>query len=255
MKYAVCQIEMRDLDIIHNASKIKEYIMRAKANQAAVVCFPEAALTGWATDKLEEIKGLDREIQEQVIEIQKLCIEQEINAIVGAMLVAQDKVINCALFFYATGGYTVVLKTKLTGYEFYGFLKPDISMNQVIKLDGGKTVLGIAICYDLESDDDLILQMKSQGATIIINCKHHRSGPGQWKPDAAQTFIEDITRKTSMYNIPIISINRAVETELVPMYYHQHFSFQSSHSMAVSEKGLVLKSSYPVAEDMFLVDF
>ena len=108
MKYSVCQIEVRELDIAHNSSKIKEYIMRSKSNNVEMACFCEGALTGWVTDKYEKIKELIVEIQTSIRDISILCNEEGINAIVGAIIPLHEKVVNCAIFFSKNGQYWLI---------------------------------------------------------------------------------------------------------------------------------------------------
>ncbi|MGM9993163.1 MAG: NAD(+) synthase [Candidatus Avigastranaerophilus sp.] len=218
-KIVLAQINTLAGDIKGNAAKIKEYISRAKQDNAGLIVFPELSLIGYPFgDIFIRHKSLiDRQLEE-LNDIKKETTG--ITALIGfaepnknegqkpffnSVAVIQDgKIIN------------TVRKRLLPNYsEFndYRYFEPSHEEQKVFEIDG--EVYGIIVCEDSFNDKsffqqnsiyeiDPIEQLMKQKPQTIINCSCSPSRNG--KEFIKNTLFSSIAKK---YGVNYIYVNQS----------------------------------------------
>ena len=218
-KIVLAQINTLAGDIKGNAVKIKEYILRAKQDNAELIVFPELSLIGYPFgDIFIRHKSLiDRQLEE-LNDIKKETTG--ITALIGfaepnknegqkpffnSVAVIQDgKIIN------------TVRKRLLPNYsEFndYRYFEPSHEEQKVFEIDG--EVYGIIVCEDSFNDKsffqqnsiyeiDPIEQLMKQKPQTIINCSCSPSRNG--KEFIKNTLFSSIAKK---YGVNYIYVNQS----------------------------------------------
>ena len=153
-RVAVAQIEVFD-ELDKNVNKVLDFIDKASAKDADIVCFPEACL-GDSTLNLRS---------EEIRIIENKCKEKSIYCIFGAHLKQGNKIHNSAILVDRLGEIQYIYnKTHL----FPGLdLKKTVpgNDNKVIETDFGN--IGIIICWDFAFPED-IRKLSKSGAQIIF---------------------------------------------------------------------------------------
>jgi predicted amidohydrolase len=147
LKVATCQFPVTG-KIRSNAEYIKKYIKEASFNNADIVHFSEAALSGYPPGDIPSFEGYDwEELRQEAYEIMSLARENNIWVVLGSAhyLSDSEKPLNC-LYIISNEGKIVGRydKSMLTG----GDAKYYSAGNhiEVVELKGFK--LGFLICYD-----------------------------------------------------------------------------------------------------------
>ncbi len=155
-KVAVAQIEVFD-EVDKNIQKIVDFIEKASAENADIVCFPESCL--WDENTIFSASS------QKIKVIQDKCKEKSIYCIFGVHLEEDKKVFNSAVLVNRLGEIQHIYKKN---HPFPGLdLKQTIpgNHNKVIDTDFGK--IGIIICWDFAFQED-IKKLSKAGAQIIF---------------------------------------------------------------------------------------
>ncbi len=147
LKIATCQFPVTG-DIKANADYIKRFIAEAAANEADIVHFSEAALTGYPPKDIPSFENFNwGELRAQTREIMSLAREHRIWVVLGsAHYISEDeKPLNC-LYIISNEGKIVDRydKSMLTG----GDLKYYTPGDHIVTLELKGFKLGFLICYD-----------------------------------------------------------------------------------------------------------
>ncbi len=146
IRVALAQINTAIGDFAHNASKITAAIESAKKEGAALVVFPELAVTGYPPEDLLYKEGFIRAAQRTVDEIAKAV--HGICAVVGYPRRHEGKLYNAAAVMMDGRVATVAHKTELPNYGVFD------EKRYFASGDGGTAVvngvrMGITICEDI----------------------------------------------------------------------------------------------------------
>jgi predicted amidohydrolase len=148
LKVGTCQFPVSS-DIGSNAGYIKKFIREAAANNADIIQFCEAALTGYPGADLSSFKGFDwQRLRAETYQIMALARECNIWVLLGsAHYISEDeKPTNC-LYIISNEGQIVDRydKCMLTG----GDLDAYTPGNHLVTIDLKGFKCGFLICYDI----------------------------------------------------------------------------------------------------------
>ena len=153
-KIAVAQIEIFD-ELNKNLKKVLNFIDKASAKNADLVCFPESCLgEDFLNINCQEIKA-----------IREKCKKKSIYCIFGAHIRENGKIFNSAILIDRLGKIQYLYRKK---HLFSGLDLKNTSSgkeNNVIKTDFAK--IGIIICWDFAFPED-IRKLSEKGAEIIF---------------------------------------------------------------------------------------
>lgn len=120
LRAAVCIPRLRVADATYNAEQTIQMARQASDERAAVALFPELGISGYSNDDLfhqETLLTKTREALRQVVDASR---ELTPVLLVGAPLVFEDRLFNCAVVIYRGRILGVVPKSYLPNYrEFY----------------------------------------------------------------------------------------------------------------------------------------
>lgn len=189
-RIALAQIRYYDLNKTHNLEKIKQYIKKAKQENADIVCFPEYALHKTQILKVEH---------KAIKEIQEECKKNSIWCIINHEFNLKGKNYNASLLIDRQG--------RIKGDYKKRYLYGDDNMclgkkSTVFQTDFAK--IGIAICWDLAFQKPFA-EMKRNGAQIVF-C------PAQWRYESKAHDKDHVQREIELLRSLIMS--RAFENLL-----------------------------------------
>ncbi|MBS3143350.1 carbon-nitrogen hydrolase family protein [Candidatus Woesearchaeota archaeon] len=157
-RIALAQIKYFDIHPEHNLQKIKQYIRKAKKNNADIICFPETCVIR---------KKYLHSNHQFLKEIKKECKSNNIWCIITEDFLIESKLHNTSLLINREGKIAGMYK-KINTYAERG-VTPGRKI-AVFKTDFAK--IGIVICWDL-AFPLLFHKLKKSGAQIVF-C------PAQW---------------------------------------------------------------------------
>ncbi len=167
LKIATCQFPVAG-DIRSNAKYIKQFIKEAAENQADLVHFSEAALSGYPPKDIQSFENFDWEtLWKETYDIMYLAQTHHIWVILGSAhyLSENDKPLNC-LYIISDEGKIIGRydKSMLTSSDakFYSAG----NHIEVVELKGYK--LGFLICYD-SCYPEMYNLYRHSGVTIMIH--------------------------------------------------------------------------------------
>jgi len=167
MKIAIAQINTIVGDITGNFNKIIEYIQRAKESGADLVVFPELTTTGYPPRDLLIKKSFikkNKEILQQIVNS-----TSGIDVIVGFVDEVKGRLYNAAALIKEGNLMGIHHKIHLPNYDVFDekrYFSSGEKIN-IYELHGLK--IGITICEDIWIENGPASDMKSLGATLIIN--------------------------------------------------------------------------------------
>lgn len=166
VKIACAQIDVRLGDAAHNRDTIIEKIRAAAALSAALVVFPECALTGFCHSSLDEAAaGAESRDGRSAQRISEVCMQEAVHAVYGYIEEAGGKYYNAAILIGPAGPVANYRKVHLPFAGVERFLTPGDQPFQVHDLPFGK--VGINICYDTNFPESSRV-LKLLGAELII---------------------------------------------------------------------------------------
>src|SRR5258707_5159548 len=97
LRVATAVPRLRVADCAYNAERIAAMMHRAKAEQVAVLCFPELAITGYTCADLFQQSALQRGALAALAEVKRASATAFSGlAAVGVPVVVDDQLFNCA---------------------------------------------------------------------------------------------------------------------------------------------------------------
>lgn len=155
------------------------------------ICFPELSLTGYTAGELFHQLHLIEVTLEALIDLQKISLKYPlVTIIVGAPIVHNGSLFNCAVIYNQGQIKAIIPKTYLPNYNEFkekSYFQPCPAKTSLIYLSGfseeilfGQNILfndlqsphlifGVEICEDLWAPDPISTQLTLQGASIIFN--------------------------------------------------------------------------------------
>lgn len=162
---AAAQIDPKLFDKERNLGKIKDYARKAKKQGADLVVFPEAALTGYCFQSLDEAMPYAESVPGPSTEaLAALCRELGLHIVVGMLELADLGLYNAAALIGPSGVVACYRKTHLPYLGIDRFAAYGPGPLAVHKTPVGN--LGLHICYDL-TFPEVARTMALQGADIL----------------------------------------------------------------------------------------
>ena len=195
---ACAQIGLRLGDAGYNRDAMIGKIRAAAAASAALVVFPECALTGFCHASLEEAAlGAESREGPSAERIAEACRREGVHAVYGYIEEAGGKYYNAAMLIGPGGPVAHYRKVHLPFAGVERFLTPGDQPFQVHDLPFG--TVGIGICYDVNFPETFRV-LKLLGAELIIL-------PVNW-PDGDRTADYVVNVRANENHVNIIAADR-----------------------------------------------
>lgn len=145
---AALQLDPQIGEVDHNLEHIERTVADAAARGANLVVAPEAAVTGYAFDSLEEAMPVARRASAIAADrLAELAAKHAVTVICGTLEAEGDAIYNAALVLAPNGRRWVYRKTHLPFLGIDRFAAPGQDAPFVVDL--GPIRVGVLICYDL----------------------------------------------------------------------------------------------------------
>lgn len=180
MRAALVQITSTD-DPGANAELVEERIVRAQAEGAELVVFPEATMCAFGGRPLAEVaEPLDGPWARRV---EAAARRSGVTAVVGMFTPGEAGRVRNTLLVTGPDGTTSYDKLHL--FDALGFAESDSVQagDAVVTVDVGGTRVGLATCYDIRFPD-LFTALADRGAEVVVVPASWGAGPGkveQWE--------------------------------------------------------------------------
>lgn len=239
LRIALAQINTTVGDIRGNSRKILDHVARAKEAKAALVVFPELAVTGYPPEDLllrvpflEKSVTAWKEIAGQV---------KGITAVVGFVdRDARGRNYNAA--GVASGGRAlgVYHKMKLPNYGVFDEVRYFSPGREPMLFPAGKSTVGVTVCEDIWVPGGPLPREAKAGARLILNLSSSPYHAGKW-----ETRRDLVARHATSSRCPVAYCNLVGgQDELV---------FDGG-SMVVSAGGALLARAEMFREDLLVCD-
>ena len=190
IRAAVAVPRVRVADPAFNAREVVELMAQAAARRAAVVLFPELGLSAYSCEDLFHQGALIEACRSALGDIVEQSRAWPVVAVVGAPLLVDQRLFNCAVVLARGRILGVVPKTYLPNYrEFYEmrqFNSADMAVRDAIELGGQRDVpFGARLLFRLEEQPLAVLHVEIcedlwvplppssyaalAGATVLLN--------------------------------------------------------------------------------------
>lgn len=147
-RVAACQIDPTIGEVERNLERIRTAVAEAAAAGARLAVLPEAAITGYAFDSLDEALPVARHATAVGPErLAAIAAEHDMTIVCGTLDAEGDEVYNAAHLVTAAGRHLVYRKMHLPFLGIDRFATPGPEPPFVVEVDGVR--IGILICYDL----------------------------------------------------------------------------------------------------------
>ncbi len=257
MKVALAQINTTVAALEENASKIKDFGRRAAAAGAALIVYPELAVTGYPPrDFLEspEFKERTTRVTEELA-ASSVRWAGEAGAVLGTVLVKHEAgskgIANAALLVKGGKIVSVYEKALLPSYDVFDetrYFDPSPSSSPTVF--AGVT-LGLTICEDVWNDKDFwkghrlyardpVAAMAEAGMDALINISASPYALG--KPRLREEMLRTIAHK---YVVPAVMVNTVGGNDSLIF---------DGGSMAFDSRGVLLAKARSFEEDLVTVD-
>ena len=154
-RVAVAVPRMRVADPLYNAAESTALLVRAAAEGAVLVAFPELGLSAYTCDDLFHQKALLDGCEAALASVAEATRQVPVVAIVGLPLRVDHRLFNCAAVVCGGRVLGVVPKTYLPNYgEFYEarqFNSGDAALSTVVSLLGADVPFGADLLFEAES--------------------------------------------------------------------------------------------------------
>jgi NAD+ synthase (glutamine-hydrolysing) len=238
LRLAMAQINVVVGDVDGNASKILQWIDRARDAGADIVTFPELALTGYPPEDLllkpqfidANLAALDKIVGQTL----------DITAVIG-FVDRKDDIFNSAAIVQNGKLVTVYHKIYLPNYGVFDEFRYFQAGNSCPVLHMDRATIGVSICEDIWYPDGPVFeQALSGGAEVIINISSspYHAGKRRWRERMLATRASD--------NTVIVAYNNLVggQDELV----------FDGDSLVFDENGDLIARGKQFEEDLVVVD-
>ena len=254
-KIVLAQIDTMPGDVKSNDQKLKEYILRAKNDNADLIIFPELALIGYPFGDIfmRHKSIIDRELSE----LNKLAKEtKNITAIVGFAEPVNESgkkpFYNSVAVLQNGEIINIIRKRLLPNYsEFndYRYFEPSGETPKIFEINGEK--FGVVVCEDSFNDRaffgtesiykvDPIAELMEQRPSTLINCSCSPSRTG--KEYIKNALFSSIAKK---YGVNYIYVNQSG--------YADNLSFDGS-SRVYDKTGNITARAKSFKEDYLIID-
>jgi 5-aminopentanamidase len=199
MKVAAVQMDVFFGKLPANMSRITRHLNTLKTQGVDLAVFPEAALTGYCVDSVEEARkiAIDADNPAPLEELRKLCDRLEIGAVVGFAERDGELLYNAAALFEPGQPTRVYRKTHLPLLGFDRFVKPG---NELPVWDTRWGKIGVLICFDLRFPE-AARTLALNGAELIVL-------PTNW-PEGAEVSAEHVAISRAAENkVFVVACNR-----------------------------------------------
>lgn len=189
-RIAAAQIEIRPLEVKANIDKVVQWIERAAGKGAALVVFPECALTGYMLSA-EEAQALSEPVPGRRTErLVKACKVAGMLAVVGTIdRDARGRCYNTAVLLGPDGVIGRYHKTHLICLGVDRYLNPGEAIPGPVDTALGR--LGVLICYDLRFPEPARVLGLAGAQAILL--------PTAW-PQAATLYPDHVARTRAAEN-------------------------------------------------------
>jgi NAD+ synthase (glutamine-hydrolysing) len=211
VRIALAQINPTVGDLAGNRRLVEDAAAKAAAAGAALVVFPELALTGYPPQDLLERRGF---VEDQLRELDALApASQRIAIAVGAVLPTERRggksLANAAVLLAGGRRVAAQAKTLLPTYDVFDekrYFAPATS-RAVAGLEG--VALGLTICEDgwterIPYEEDPTGDLARQGARLVLNLSASPWHVG--KPRERRALFQALARR---HGVPIAFCNQA----------------------------------------------
>lgn len=203
VKVCAATPEMRVADVEFNTQKIIEAIKESAEKGSQLTVFPELCICGYTCGDLLNQNALLKSVEEGIVKICKATEELDTLVFVGAPVVCESKLYNCAIAINKGKILCVVPKTHLPNYgEFYEsrYFSPAPKYNRYISFAGQSLVtfgtlwifcnetypeftVAVEICEDLWAPQSPSINHARAGANIIVNlsCSDETVGKSEYR--------------------------------------------------------------------------
>lgn len=237
LRVALAQINPTVGDLKGNTEMIIEYMKEARREEAAIIAFPELAITGYPP---EDLLLKPQFIDDNIEALRKVSREADgIIAVTGFVDRKRD-IFNAAAILSEGKVQDIYHKIFLPNYGVFDELRyfQAGARNSVYKLDD--IVFGVTICEDIWYPGGPIRGQAICGAQFIlnINASPYTMGKGEYRERMISTRATD-------YGVIVLYLNMVGgQDELV---------FDGA-SFAVDEKGELIARAQSFREELLLVD-
>lgn len=158
---AVCQLELEDLAVDVNLSRVRERIDRL--DDVALAVFPECTLTGFTADERIESTALARD-SAAIDTLRSLADRRDMALVVGFVEAADGTFYNATAYIGPDGDMTVYRKRHLWGKE-QRVLSPG---DELITVETPIGDAGLLTCYDLNFVDDSAAFARERLTALVV---------------------------------------------------------------------------------------
>jgi NAD+ synthase (glutamine-hydrolysing) len=243
LRVALAQINVTVGDLAGNATKIQQYLARARQNQADIVLFPELALAGYPPEDLLLKPGFAEANRQALQDL--LPHSHGLTAVVG-FVDWQDDIFNAAAVIHDGELVDIYHKSLLPNYavfdedRYFGRGDTAILFTLADSSTGHSACFGVSVCEDMWYPAGPPEAQAGAGAELLLNisASPYQSGKIQSRERMLATRAAD--------NVAFVAFCNLVggQDELV---------FDGS-SLIIDERGSVLARGKSFAEDFILAD-
>ena len=236
LRVAAAQFDPLLGDAARNTAHIIARLDQASRQGAALVVFPECAVTGYTVSSLEEAQRIAVPLDSGALaSVEARCRELGVHGVVGTLLARGGQVHNAALLFGPNGLAGAYLKAHLPFCGADRYIQRGDTGFQVFDTPIGR--IGMLICYDLRFPE-AARTLALRGADLIAL-------PTNW-PDGAETAPEFMVRARAFENrVFLVACNR------VGVERGAHFI---GRSCIAAPSGRHLADASPEAEEILYAD-
>ncbi len=238
MKIALAQINPTVGDIKSNTKKIVNTLLKAQQESVSLVVFPELVVTGYPPKDLLLKKSFVSFNKEALREI--VSHTQKTAAIVGFVDEKEGLLYNAAAIIEEGMIKGIYHKQHLPNYDVFDEKRYFTSGTSSSVFKIGSMNIGVTICEDIWVENNPLLNLKKQGAELIINISGSPFHAGK------RTVRENLLRKrTEEINLPLIYLN---------IIGGQDDLIFDGRSYVYSRKGELLARAKSFEEDFLIID-
>lgn len=189
VRVALCNFSVCLADPYSNSEKIIQFALHADKEQAALCVFPELSLTGYSIEDLRLQSSLSDAVHKTLEQIRQASQILMPVLIVGAPIIVNNALYNCAVVIHKGKILGVVPKSYLPNYrEFYEarqFISGQRIVNETILIHNQSVPFGVDLLFKAEDYPDFVIGIEicedlwvpvppssyacMAGATIIAN--------------------------------------------------------------------------------------
>jgi len=190
-RVCACVPHVKVADPAFNANRTIALAQRAAADHAAVVVFPELGISGYTCDDLFQQDAVLGAVLEAVAKVAEATANLDTLLLVGAPLVFESKLFNCAVALHRGKCLGIVPKTYLPNYrEFYEkrqFSSASDAMLREVSLLGQTVPFGSDIIFNAIGIDGLSIHAE------ICEDLWTPIAPSSWAALAGATVLTNLS--------------------------------------------------------------